>query len=169
MKVILLLLGVLSVLKTDVEHKFYLSKFDIHYKSDQQAIQVSSHIFIDDLEKALEEEGIPKSRLASDDEIEKADYYIEKYMNKRLNLEVDGQALYLQFIGKETSEDLMALWCYFEVTSINFSRSIYLKNDVLMEVYDDQRNIVNLKRDGKKLRTWFFDKEDNTAQYELAD
>ncbi|MFT7603922.1 MAG: hypothetical protein ACI8VT_001490, partial [Saprospiraceae bacterium] len=63
-----------------------------------------------------------------------------------------------EFIGKEQSEDLQAVWCYLEVTNIKFFNSIEVTNSLLMEVFEDQKNIVHIKAPDNKQGYFLFQK-----------
>jgi len=66
-----------------------------------------------------------------------------------LQISADGHVLSATYIGKEPSEDLLAVWCYIELKiPLNFSQ-LKVRYDVLMDLYDDQKNIVSLKIKGK--------------------
>ena len=48
------------------------------------------------------------------------------------------------FIGREITDDLAATWCYLEIPEVKDCRSMTIKNDILMELFDDQRNIIDI-------------------------
>ncbi len=126
-------------------HEFHLSKCTIDYKEEEASLQISLHIFIDDLELALQERGADKLFIGTEKEIEDADLFLSKYLKERLALEINGklneEAIYL---GKETSEDLLAVWCYLEIKGIKKLKSINVKNQILQELFDDQKNITRI-------------------------
>ena len=55
-----------------------------------------------------------------------------------------------EYIGKETSEDLQAIWCYLEIINIESIKSIRVENSLLMELFDDQKNIIHIMMPDKK-------------------
>ena len=126
-------------------HEFHLSKCTIDYKEDQKAIQISMHIFIDDLEQALEAQGVDSLYIGSEKEAETTDKYIANYLEQRLEININDSDKFEQnFIGKETSDDLTAVWCYVEITGVKKLRSIHVKNQILQEIFDDQKNITKI-------------------------
>ncbi len=132
------------------EHEFHLSKCQIDYSDSDQALQISLHLFIDDLEDALREQGADKLFICSDKEHEEAEMHLFQYIQQRLTLKVDNQAVTYEFIGKEPSEDLQAVWCYLEISSVAPPKRLDISNDLLMEIFDDQKNIVVVSGPGKK-------------------
>ena len=131
-------------------HEFHLSKCDIDYNEGEKALQISMHIFIDDLETALAKEGKDKLYICTEKEVEEAEGYVFDYLTRHFQLQVDGQAVSYNFIGKEISEDLQAVWCYLEVESVEQVGRLSISNNILMEAFDDQKNIVSIKGPDKK-------------------
>ena len=131
-------------------HEFHLSKCIIECNDEAKAIQVSLHIFIDDLEEALRQQGADKLFICTEKESAKAEKYMNRYLQKHFVLVVNEEKVEYEFIGKEISKDLAAVWCYFEVKDITEVKNIDLKYDLLMEVFDDQRNIISLTVNDKE-------------------
>ena len=125
-------------------HDFHISKCLIEYSEEQSALQFSLHIFIDDLEEALRLQGADNLFICTEKENEEAEKYIIRYLHQRLQIELDDQMLQYNFIGKEISEDLAAVWCYLEIPKIQSPKKLMVSNSILMEVFDDQKNIVNI-------------------------
>ena len=123
-------------------HDFHLSKTDVNYNPSDHTLEVSVHVFIDDLERAILQSGADSLFLATSAEHPQADEYIADYLRIHITIEVDGKAIPLSFIGKEESPDLLAFWCYLEGVDVPTPTSVSLSNDVLTEVFDDQQNMV---------------------------
>lgn len=138
-------------------HDIHLSKTEIRFKPDQSAIQISAHIFIDDLEIALESRIEEKLNLCTKKEHFSADSLIWAYINEQLFLTVDNKELEFEWVGKEISEDLAAVWCFLEVPIESISANLEIHNTVLMELYDDQKNIVTFQNGSAKKEHMFFD------------
>lgn len=137
-------------LPIDYPHEFHLSKCQIDFNQEEQALQISFHMFIDDLEEALRNQGADKLYIGTEKESKHAEQHLFKYLQKCFKLSVNGKALDYIFIGKEPSEDLQAIWCYLEITGIEKVESILVENTVITEIYDDQKNIVHIKMPNKK-------------------
>ena len=77
-----------------VAHDFHLSKADLHYRSDLQSLEYTVHLFIDDLEKAINEDyGIDSLFLFTQKEPISSDSIIAMYINDHLKIQVDGQTV----------------------------------------------------------------------------
>lgn len=148
-------------------HEFHISKCLIEYSEDQSALQFSVHIFIDDLEEALRQQGADKLFICTEKEHKEAEKYITRYLHQKLKIEVDDQLLDYNFIGKEISEDLAAVWCYLEIPQIHNPKKLMVSNSILMEVFDDQKNIVNIVAPNQKRGYFLFHKGNSTDSLHL--
>ena len=131
-------------------HEFHMSKCQIEFNLKENALQISMHIFIDDLEDALRNQGSGKLFIGTEKETDNADDYLYAYLKNHFQLEVNDQTTEFDFIGKETSEDLQAIWCYLEITKIENVNSIVVENNILMEMFADQKNIIHITMPNKK-------------------
>lgn len=150
-----------SVTET-VTHDIHISKAEIHYKSERKVLQISLHIFLDDLEAELEELGGKNLYLCTEKESDQADTYLMKYLNERFVLSDLQQKLKLSFVGKETSEDLLAVWCYLQIEDFTLNE-LAITNRIMITRYEDQKNIVSFKVDGKRKAFHILDM-DETSQ-----
>jgi len=131
-------------------HDFHLSKALVEYDSRDQALQVTLHIFLDDLELALQQRGAEEALfLCTEKEHPGANEYLERYLSQAFRLWVDGRPVEPAYLGKEISDDLMAAWCYLEVRDLERPGQLTIDNQILMQVYDDQKNIISIRTDGQ--------------------
>ena len=126
-------------------HEFHVSKCQIDYNAKEEALQITLHLFIDDLETALKQQGADKLYICSEREDEKAELYLFRYLQQRFQLLVNETEQAFEFIGKEPSDDLQAVWCYLEITGVSELSSLEITNSLLMEVFADQKNIVQIR------------------------
>lgn len=147
-------------------HDFHLSKSEVYYNRVNQSLEVSLHLFIDDLEVAMQNAGIDETFIATSKEIENADSLISQYLNDHFSITVDGKEIEFNFLGKEDSDDLLAIWCYLEGEQVTNPREIQIKNKLLVEVFDDQKNIVAFSSE-KKQEFLLFDLKKQVATIAL--
>lgn len=131
-------------------HEFHLSKSLVEYNASEKAIQVSMHIFLDDLEEALRKQGKDQLHICTTKESAEAEAHLEAYIRDHFKMIVNGKAVEFNFLGKEPSEDYQAAWCYIEVEGVETLKDIEIRNDLLMEIFDDQKNVVQLIGPNKK-------------------
>ncbi len=148
-------------------HEFHLSKCQIAYNQEAQVLQISLHLFIDDLEEALRQQGADKLYICTEKESEKAEDYIYKYLQQKFQINLEGTVINYSFLGKEISEDLSAVWCYLEVKNITAFGKMRVKNNLLMEVFEDQKNIISILGPDKKKSYFLFDQINNEETIEF--
>ena len=102
----------------EATHDFHVSKCLIEYNPQANALQISMHIFIDDLELALESQGTERLFICTRMEHPKAETYMQRYLEQNFKLTVNQKPIKYDFLGKEISEDMAAVWCYLEITDI---------------------------------------------------
>lgn len=131
-------------------HTFYVSKCLVEYVEAEQTIQVTLHIFLDDLEQALQGEGGEKLHLTEASEKPEADRLLAAYLTKHFSIKTDRGTLSLSYLGKELSDDYAGLWCYLEAAEVSPPRMMEVENTILTELFEDQQNIVNIRYSDKQ-------------------
>lgn len=129
-------------------HPVHVSVTDIEYDAERKAIEVVSHIFLDDLEnhiRLLQNDRFldvlnPKGGQSSND-------LIKNYFKERFKLTINGKEEAYNFLGYE--HEGAAIYVYVEVEKIKKLKSLAVRNEVLLEFFDDQINLVHVKVDGK--------------------
>jgi len=157
---------IIPTLAFTTAHKFYVSVSNIAYSEKDQSLQITTRVFIDDLEKALEERYGVKTKLATKNEVANASEYIEKYLNTKFNISVNGEPKQYVFIGRKYDTDMVI--CYLEVPKVNLktTTTIGVQNELLMDVFEEQQNIVHFKINGKK-KSFILIKESNKGMLNL--
>lgn len=122
------------------KHAFHASITLVEFNQNSQNLQVTSKLFTDDLERALENATGKKIRLENGADTYKA--AIQDYITKHFKISkcfVDPTTI---FVGYETEFDLT--YVYLEISGKN-SRPVFdIKNTTFFELYDDQSNIVTV-------------------------
>lgn len=146
-------------------HKYYVSITEADYNATNQTFELSIKFIGHDLERTLKEAGVPPLYLGTEKEIDKADNYLLKYIEKRLHIVVDNQNLKFKFVGKEVQNDDF-IYCYVESNTIGNPKEITIKNTLLTEVFKGQKNAVYLSV-GTKKHTFNFDKDKVIETYQI--
>jgi hypothetical protein len=124
-------------------HPIHLSVTEIEYSEKDRAIQITSRIFIDDLELSLRSKLHqpdldilqPKNGLT-------LDQMTGDYLKEHLRIKIDGKPQTIKLLGHEI-EDAAAVF-YIEVENVKKIKLLEIRNDVIMETHDDQSNIVHV-------------------------
>jgi len=148
-------------------HDFHVSKCLVEYNEEERALQVSMHLFIDDLEEALRLQGADKLFICTELEAADAETHIRRYLEAHFRLETNGEPVAFEFLGKEISDDLAAVWCYLEVTGVGRLDQLTVTNRILTEVYDDQKNIVSVFGPEEKKGLLLFQKGKDTESVQF--
>lgn len=152
----LLLLPLLLLTDIAPVHDFHVSRTRIEYGAEQSEWQITLHLFIDDLELALEEKGSPKLYLGTKRESDEADKYIQSYLEQYLKLFTAEEALEWEWLGKEVSEDLTAFWIYLYVPEANVSTPLRVRNKMFFDLYDDQQNMIQVADGSGRTKSYLF-------------
>ncbi|MBT28579.1 MAG: hypothetical protein CMO01_02880 [Thalassobius sp.] len=151
-----LFISLISLFSTGVLHPVHLAVTQVDYNSNTNSLEVTHKIFIDDFESAMELTNVNDLKLGTDGEIENADEYIQKYIDEHFKITVNGKATQPVYIGREN--DLVAIWVYQEIKNVTDLKDIELHNEILLDLYDDQKNILHVKY-GDVKRSFLFRKD----------
>ena len=128
-------------------HEFYLSVTEIEYNNEEQSLQIITRVFIDDFQNVLNERFDADIQLSQEAEEGAVTEHISKYLNQKLRLKIDGEELQLNYLGKEYDADQLVL--YIEVENVAAFDEIEVTNEILTDLFDDQKNVVHVKVNNK--------------------
>ena len=132
-------------------HQFHISQCTIQFLEDERKLDIKMHLFLDDLELALDKQGHSHLHIGRKEENHHSDSLILSYIQQHFSIQFDGQLGELSFISKEITKDGKAIWCHLEIQNVSNSRQITIQNRVLMDIFEDQKNIVKfIGLEGKK-------------------
>ena len=160
------LILLLALLAFTVAHKFYLSVTSIEYSDKDKALQITTRIFIDDMDKLLLERYGLKGNLATKDESSAANEYIEKYVKAKFAIEINGKNVAYNFLGKKYENDIMVSFLEVPKIDINSITTISVQNEVLMDMFEEQKNVVHFKLNGQK-KSFVLIRENNKGMLNL--
>ena len=127
-------------------HDFHASVTQMQYNPTEKTFEISIRVFTDDLEKALSQSLNTPVRLGKD---AKSDAILEKYIRERFAyVTPQKQPKAINYVGHEVEVD--ANWIYLEMPFAEPFQGGLLKQNALMEVFDDQVNMVNIQYQGQK-------------------
>lgn len=131
-------------------HKFYVSVTNIGYSETNDAIQITSRVFIDDLDQLLKERYDIDAKLSTDNESELSDQYLEKYLRTKFIVEINNEIRPYALIGRKYDNDVCIFYLEIETVDLSSVKSIQIQNKLLTDIYDEQQNVVHFKINGKK-------------------
>ncbi|WP_047244635.1 DUF6702 family protein [Maribacter thermophilus] len=145
-----LVLFLLPLLAFTVAHKFYISVTNVGYSEKDDALQIITRVFLDDMVAVLNERYGIDSKLGTEEESEMDREYFEKYLRSKFSVEINGEVVDYNLLGKKYDTDMLI--CYLEVPKINLPEvsSVAIVNEVLTDMFDEQQNVVHFKIKDKK-------------------
>lgn len=128
-------------------HPIHLSVSEINYNEKDKALQITSRIFLDDLEGCIRNQRNnqeldvlePGTGLTSEQ-------LISEYVLKQFTVKLDGKLQKMNFLGFEREDP--AIICYIEIPNVKKFKTLEVKNQVIFDLYDDQSNIVHVTYNG---------------------
>ena len=124
-------------------HPIHLSVSEIDYSEKDKALQITSRIFLDDLELSIRTQlKQPELDLLEPGPGQTSEQLISDYVLKRFSVKLDGKLQKLNFLGFEREDP--AVICYIEIENIKKFKTMEVKNEIIMETHDDQSNLVHV-------------------------
>lgn len=144
----LILFMLATMLASAGMHKYYVAVFQVEHNPQKKKLQMTSRIFIDDLEAAFEKKYGRKFYLGDKRELPDAGEYIGKYISEKVRIKVNGKAKIIKYLGKEIENDVLVCYCTIPVDGK--ISTLEMENSVLFEMFPEQQNILNTKINGNK-------------------
>jgi hypothetical protein len=132
-------------------HPFYVSVTEIEQVQKTKVVRVSSRIFFDDLEKAIDKKYKTSINILKPKDKKQVNDFIAGYVKDHLKIKADGVVLPLRFVGYEIEEE--AAWCYFESDAIAPVKQFDIQNNILFEQHASQINMIHAIVNGKRQST----------------
>lgn len=129
-------------------HKYYMAIYQVDFVPKKKRIQVTSRIFVDDLNSALEKKFRVKSNIGFSQETPQEEANLMKYLAENFIIKVNGVAKPMTYLSKELEANVMI--CYFRIPEISKINSLEIENSLLMEWNSDQQNIIQSNLNGEK-------------------
>jgi hypothetical protein len=140
---ILLLLIAIPLFTSAVDHKFYASITKIEYVKERQTLQIISKIFVDDLEDVLQQRYDNTLSLNTPKETDKEETFLKEYLNKKIEIAINGKPVTFSYVGREYDIDIINV--YLEISGVSEVNTLGITNEILMEMFEDQQNIIHFK------------------------
>jgi len=127
-------------------HPIHLSVTEFFQEKGDESVGMSVTLFMDDFAEAINyrahEKQVQQGKL-------KPETLMERYLKEKLSIQVNGKAI--EFYLERTETNMDAVTCYFrlkpQVSEVN---SIKIESHIFLELFDDQRNMVQIQLPGKK-------------------
>ena len=128
-------------------HQFYVSTTLIRFVPEENSLQITAQVFADDFEFTLQKLS-PGIRLNPDSKVKLADSLTKKYFQRNLVFSSEGRNLPFDYLGKIYRNDLLV--AYLEIILDSTVQNFDVKNTLLFDFIDDQKNILHFRNKGKR-------------------
>ena len=129
-------------------HKYYFSLTEIKANTSSKTLSVSSKLFIDDLESALQKANKIKFDLNKSTDNKEVQNAVFNYINSHLQIYLDGKMVPLNLVGFETENEVV--WIYLESKLNNKEfKSTKIINSILYDFSADQTNLIQYNWNNK--------------------
>lgn len=111
-------------------HKFYVGVFQVNYAAEKKMLQITSRIFIDDLNNAMEKKYHKKTFVGTSKETPADVDLLKKYLSEHFSIKVNGQSKTITFLSKE-EEAGDVLVCYSRIKDVDKFKTLEISNSIL--------------------------------------
>lgn len=143
-------------------HPFFVSVTELKQNGKDKTIDISSKLFIDDLEKALSAANKTQVDLSHPANKEQTDQWVAGYFKQHFQLKVNGRVVPVTFIGYEKEGE--AAWCYLQVAGAPVAvQQLEITSNVLYELFESQIHIFHATVNGERKSTKITNPENKAA------
>ncbi|MEO8234359.1 MAG: DUF6702 family protein [Flavobacterium sp.] len=121
-------------------HKFYVSIYQLNYVPEKKMLEITSRIFIDDLNDILKAKYNQKTHIGEPTEMPQDLVLMKKYILDNFSIKINGQQKSINYLSKELEGNVVI--CYYNVKDISKIKTLEVKNTALFDLNSDQQNII---------------------------
>lgn len=145
-------------------HKYYVSTSLFDFNKDSASLQITLKIFKDDFIKLISHKyGLDlENKLKSDSR--KIKSKISEYLLSNLIIHFDDKKQGLIYLGFEENDEMFTF--YLELENLSSFSSLKLQNTILFDLFDEQQNVIHLKKDNKR-RSFITRKDSFISSFEF--
>lgn len=129
-------------------HKFYVGMFQLEFVAQKKELQITTRLFIDDVNDALEKKYHKRTFIADPKESKEDQISLQNYIVEKFKIKINNQSKAYFFLSKEVENNVLI--CYFKIKDIPKINSIEIENSIMTELYPEQQNIIQFNNNGKK-------------------
>jgi hypothetical protein len=123
-------------------HPLHVSVTEIEMDHKDKRLEIMMRVFMDDLEVTLREKYKSPDLDVLNPKGKTLDQMMEEYLKQHFKIALDNKAQVMKYLGHEQEGD--AFIFYIEVDKVKKWKTIQIQNDIIMEIYDDQSNLVHV-------------------------
>ena len=142
-------------------HPIFVSVTEIEHNTKDKTLEISCKIFTDDFEKTLRQAYKTYVDLLKPKDKNAMNKLVADYVQKHLQLKVDGKPATLQFLGYEQDEE--GIISYYQVNNIATVKKLDITDNILFEYKKEQLSIIHTTVNGNKQSTKLLNPDDKAS------
>ncbi len=127
-------------------HPFFVSVIDIKHNVKDKTIEISTKVFVDDLEAVLKKNYNVSSDLSKSLNDPSVNNFVANYLQKKLQLTINDKLKTIKYIGYEVQKE--SVWIYAEIDDVPTLKKLNINCNLLYDYQEKQMNIFNIKANG---------------------
>jgi hypothetical protein len=127
-------------------HPFFVSVIDMKHNIKDKTIEISTKVFVDDLEAILKKNNNKTFDLSNTTLKSETNAFVAKYLQSKLQLTINGKPQTIKYIGYEIQKE--SVWIYAEVEDVTTLKKLSINCSLLYDYQEKQMNIFNIKANG---------------------
>jgi len=140
-------------------HKYYVSVTEVYIKPDK--LEIIIRTFPDDIENVLKD----TYHINADLSKKQARELLKEYINSHFLVDIDNQPIDYQYAGMTMEDEFLVILVQAKINQT--PQKIVVKNTILQDLYDEQKNIVHFFYKNDKA-SYILIKQEPVAVYKLA-
>jgi hypothetical protein len=134
----------LMIAAFSVFHPFFVSMTEFSYNDKDKELEISVRIFTDDFENTIRKfhPGVKVDILHPTDQAQ-MNQFVNEYIQKHLQLQLNGKAATLNFLGYEQQAE--SIWTYFEIKNVTGVKQVDVMNNLLHDYNTAQINMMHIQ------------------------
>ena len=125
-----------------VWHKYYVSVTEVFIKKEK--LEIIIRAFPDDVENILKDE----YHISPDFSAKQTQDYLKIYLQRKFSVSFDNKEKPFHYLGSTLQDTYLVI--LLEVPVDKNYKSIWIKNTLLMDMFDEQKNIIHFLYEDKK-------------------
>jgi hypothetical protein len=124
-------------------HPIHVSVTEIEYSEKNKSLQITTRIFIDDLELSIRKQtGQESLDIIEPKNGTTTDQLVSAYLKEHFRILIDGKPARINYLASEIEDP--AIICYLEIENVKKLKTIEVTDTVIQETHDDQSNLVHI-------------------------
>jgi hypothetical protein len=142
-------------------HPIFVSVTEIEHNAKEKTLEISCKIFTDDFENTLRKTYKGTVDLLKPSDRNVMNKLVSGYVQKHLQVTINGKATNLQFLGYQQDEE--GIISFYQADNIASVKKISITDNILYEYKKEQISIIHVTVNGNRKSTKLINPEEKAA------